>query len=257
MTDAFDAGLAGDPISAPRPAFRAPLGLLAGLLVLRLALLFVTHYLSAIVVAAFEHDGRWVGWAANLWIVPIDIITLLVVRGLLHREGLSLRGLVFDLPVFAAVWRGVVVFVCLVITYFVGSYVGNLIAYGGTPPMPGGGVAPPLWFGVWSMALMPVTIAFAEEALYRGYVQPRMSDRLGKVVGVAVVAVAFGAQHLGFAIGSGWQVATVRVVASIAGGVFLGILYAWKGRLASLIFAHWLLDVLFLGLPFVMWALAS
>lgn len=61
------------------------------------------------------------------------------------------------------------------IGFFIATYIGNLIVYQGPPPV-GVGVTPqvPLWIALWSIVVLPVTVAIAEELLYRGYLQPRL-----------------------------------------------------------------------------------
>ena len=51
-------------------------------------------------------------------------------------------------------------------------------------------------------------------------------------------------------------VATSRVLATILVGLVLGALYLWLKRLAPLVVAHWLIDVLGLGLPILVLAVS-
>ena len=45
------------------------------------------------------------------------------------------------------------------------------------------------------------------------------------------------------------QAVVARVLTTFLVGLVLGALYIWLKRLAPLVFAHWLIDVLGLGLP--------
>lgn len=237
---------------------RVPLLVLGCLLVLRLVLLLAGHALSATVVNLLGLAPTWVAWAANLWIVPIDLVTLWVVSRLLRREGRTLRGLLFDQRVGPALGWGALICVALIVAYLASNFLGNLIAYGGAPSLAdGASAAPPMWLALWSLLVLPVTVALAEEALYRGYLQPRLGECCGTVVGVVTVAVFFGLQHLGFTVGMGWEAGLSRVVTTAGAGLLLGILYLRRHRLASLVVAHWLLDVVGIGLPLLAWSLAG
>lgn len=186
----------------------------------------------------------------NIAIVAVDLITLAAVTRVLHREGRTLREL------FA--WGGIsdlgwslLVLVILTVTLFATSYLANLIVYGGgAPPIPPAGAQPPLWYGLWTLLIMPVTIALAEEYLYRGWAQPALTERWGgRWIAWIVVALAFGAQHIALSLTSP-EAAVARFLAMFLCGLVFGALYWRFRRLAPpLIIAHWLLDVLFLGLP--------
>lgn len=237
---------------------RAGAGTLAALLLGRFALLAAGHAVAAAVVPALGLAPTWIDLAPNLAIVPIDLLTLAVVAGLLRREGRTLRSLVLDTGLGRAVGAGLLTFLILAVAFVAFTIVGNLAAYGGPPPeVADTGFRPPLWFALWSMAVMPVTVALAEEALYRGYVQPRLAVRVGRVPAVAVVAAAFGLQHVAFELGGDPRAALARLIITAGVGLLLGALYAWRGRLLPLIVAHWLLDVLGLGLPILLWSLAG
>jgi membrane protease YdiL (CAAX protease family) len=193
--------------------------------------------------------------SSNVWIVAVDIVTLVVVARLLTREGGSLRRLLGTRPVGKNLLWGLLAFVILLVAFVVATYVANLSVYQGPPPVRATTIRPPLWYGLWAILVMPATIALAEESLYRGYLQPRFQARLGRVGSVIVVAVFFGLQHSAFALGS-VQAVVARVLTTFLVGLVLGGLYLWLKRLAPLVFAHWLIDVLGLGLPILFLAVS-
>jgi hypothetical protein avisC_06203 len=113
----------------------------------------------------------------------------------------------------------------------------------------------PLWLGIWAILLMPVTIALAEEVLYRGYLLARVQSRFGQAMGFILVAAGFGLQHLVFAVGDGRAMLS-RVLALFLVGLAVQAMYVWFRRLWPLVIGHWLLDAVFLGLPLLGLALA-
>lgn len=190
----------------------------------------------------------------NVGVVGVDIATLAILAATLKKEGRSLRSLL----AFRAsdIGWGLLSGVILAVTYFMAVFAGNLIVYGGAPPMSTATITVPLWLGLWCTLVLPVTTGLAEESLYRGYLQPAWQKHLGKAAGLIVVAVVFGLQHLAFA----WttpQAALSRVIALSLVGIVLGLLYTWLRRVMPLAIGHWLLNTVFLGLPLLYAALAA
>lgn len=239
---------------------RTPLATLGVLLILRLALLLSGGAVASGVLdaAAVPFAREWGILSANLYIVPIDLITIAVVVWLLRREGSSLGAMLGRLRG-KDVLLGVAIGVGLLVALFAGQFLGNLLMYGGPPPV-GQSWDPafrmPLWYGLWCIAVMPITIALAEEVLYRGYLQPRWSDRIGGWPAMLLVSLFFGAQHIAFALSSP-QAAFVRVLGTFLGGLLLAWLFRRTGRLWPLIIGHWLADVVGLGLGPLLMSLAG
>ena len=200
--------------------------------------------------AALWAMGRPLLWM-NVLIVVIDVVTLALVHGLLRAEG---RGLT-DLLSFrgADVGWGLLCGLISLVAWMPAFFVGNLVAYQGAPPA--SSYPPvPLWIGVLSITIMPVTIGLAEEALYRGYLQPRLQGRIGLVGAVLAASVVFGLQHIGFALPDAQAMVANVVRTFLAGLVFAGLL-TWRRRVAPLAVGHWLMDLLGLGLPMLIWSL--
>ena len=200
--------------------------------------------------AALWAMGRPLLWM-NVLIVVIDVVTLALVHRLLRAEG---RGLT-DLLSFrgADVGWGLLCGLIILVAWMPAFFVGNLVAYQGAPPAPSYPPVP-LWIGVLSITIMPVTIGLAEEALYRGYLQPRLQGRIGLVGAVLVASVVFGLQHIGFALPDAQAMVASVVRTFLAGLVFAGLL-VWRRRVAPLAVGHWLMDLLGLGLPMLIWSL--
>lgn len=253
-TPGSDAASSASP-SAERAAGQAPVLALA----LRLALLLVGGVLASalIAISGVSHGATWSGLALNVVVVVVDVITLAILARTLTSEGSSLSSLFGKFrPRDAGVGLGLGLL--LLVAFLAATFLANLAVYQGPPPLgtPDPGFRVPLWFGLWCVVVMPVTIALAEEAWYRGYLQPRWSARIGTWPGLLVVALAFGLQHVAFALASP-QAATSRVLATFAIGVLFGVLFRKVGRLWPLVVAHWLVDVVGLGLPLLAASLAG
>ncbi len=192
-----------------------------------------------------------------IWISPatvlIDVLTLAMLALLMRREGRSLADLYRPFLLRDIGW-GLLAFIGTVVVWFVASFIGNLIAYHGAPPMGAMSARLPMWAGLLCFAVMPLTIALAEEGLYRGYLQPRIGVRFGAGMALVVPALAFSLQHLGFALSSP-EAAVAKLVTTLIAGLFFGaLMMAWK-RTVPTVIAHWMLDLLFLGLPILMMTL--
>lgn len=185
---------------------------------------------------------------SNALVVVVDVIALAAVGLALRAEGSRLRDLFGPWRWMDLLW-GALMLVIVVIGFLASNFAANLIVYGGAPPV-ATGAAPsiPLWVGLVGFLIAPLTIALAEEAVYRGYAQPRLQRTVGRIGSLVIVAIIFGIQHIGFALTSGPDVAA-KVLTTVFAGLILGGLWLWMKRLMPLVLAHWGLDLLFLGLP--------
>lgn len=188
-------------------------------------------------------------------IVAVDLISLAAAAALLRRHGGTVRGLIR--PRRADLGWGLLAAVITVVGFFAVTFVANVVVYQGAPPQGGSGITTvPLWLGLWCLIVMPVTIAVAEEVVYRGVGQGSLSAHWGRWAGLLVMAAVFGFQHLALTPpdGRGWL---ARFLATFLAGVMFGLLNWWFKRLSPLIIGHWVLDVLGLGLPVFLLSLAS
>lgn len=189
----------------------------------------------------------------NALVVLVDVVALGVVALAMRAEGRRLRDLFAPLRWVDLAW-GALLLVILVVGFLVANFAANLIVYGGAPPVADTTPVVPLWVGLVAVLVAPLSIALAEEAVYRGYAQPRLQRSLGRIGALVVVALVFGIQHTGFVLTSGPAVAA-KVLTTVLAGLLLGALWLWMRRLLPLVIAHWGLDVLLLGLPVLALAL--
>ena len=109
----------------------------------------------------------------------------------------------------------------------------ELLAPGGPPPS----IPTPtelFWVGVLCLSVILV-IAPAEEFFFRGFIQNSLDVHYGRIGGLIVSSIIFGFAHMNPLIG----------VIHTIGGIFLGLLYLWRGRrLAGPIAAHATYDCL-------------
>ena len=241
--DAADAADTADAADAAAPVIGTPWSRLVLAVGARPGLIIA---IGAVLVA-MGHSLLWM----NVVIIMVDVVTLALVHRLLRAEG---RGL-SDLLRFrgADIGWGLLCGLIVMIAWMPASFIGNLIAYQGAPPA-SSYPSVPLWLGLLSVTIMPVTIGLAEETLYRGYLQPRLQGRIGLIGAVLAASAVFGLQHIGFALPDPQAIVASVVRTFLAGLVFAGLLM-WRKRVIPLAVGHWLLDLLGLGLPVLLWSL--
>ncbi|MBA8792714.1 hypothetical protein FHX74_000308 [Friedmanniella endophytica] len=230
-----------------------PTVVLLGLLLMRCALIFVGDGAAYAVARALHLSPAWptAVAASDLHVVAIDVITLLTLGLLLRRDGRSLRGVLGRFRA-GEVPRGLLAFVIVLPAFVVATYLGNLAVYHGAPPATATGLATPsLPFALWTLTVMPVTVAFAEELLYRGTLQPAFAARIGRWPALVLVALGFGLQHAGLSALS-VDAVVARVITTFLAGLVFGLLRRRFRTLWPLVIAHWLIDALFLGVPMVL-----
>lgn len=107
--------------------------------------------------------------------------------------------------------------------------------------VPPGSVLPTLSGNIGVFFIANVLLApLVEEALYRGYALPLLTDRFGTATGVALSCLCFGLLHWA---GGIWY---VLVTAIVAGGLFAA-LYAWSGSVWAPFAAHFMLNIIEFG----------
>ena len=233
-----------------------PLLILIGLLLLRTVLLFVGDTIAYGIARTLDPAATWnqsIVWS-NLSIVAIDVVTVIVVALVLRRAGSGLGAILRTTTPGRDIAWGLLMTLIVHLGFLVTTFLGNVIAYQGAPPAPTSTFQPPLWLGLWCLLVMPATIAVAEEVLYRGYLQSVLTARWGRIVGLVVMSAAFGLQHLALTPYDP-QAWLARFVTTFGAGIMFGLLAMWMKRLWPLIIAHWLLDVVGLGLPMLFFAL--
>ena len=215
------------------------------LLLMRTVLLFV----GTGVVLPF------VGWIYNRALRWANVTVVLVLSRLLARQDRRLRDLLA--PSWSGTAWGLLAFIILQIGFSASTFIGFLIAYQGDPPASGVMHGVPMWMGWWTLLVMPVTIALAEEGLYRGYAAEVLESRFHKNAALVVIAFFFALQHAALTPLSP-RAQLARFITTFLGGLLLGGM-RWRCRrgLWPLVVAHWGLDVLGLGLPILLASQAS
>ena len=226
------------------------LPVLTGLLLLRTALLFALVGVLRLVLPNSGPDGLIL---TNALIMVVDVATLGAVIMVLRRGRVGLGELLGRFRARDLLWT-VLITVITLAGFLVASFTGNLIAYGGPPPLGGETLAVPLWVGVGAIPAA-LTIGVAEEALYRGVGQDQLTRRLGALPALVIVSGFFALQHVPLALLSGPAV-LAKVIMTFLVGLLLGALMIKLRRLWPLIVAHAVVDLIFLSLPTLLLALA-
>lgn len=232
-----------------------PLWLVFGLLLFRTVLLALSAAISVAVAESMGVEAREVFPWLNVVIVGVDLLTILVIALLLRADGREVRDLVGRFRLADLPWAGIVM-LAVFVAFIAGTFVGNLIVFGGPPPVPESGFVPPLWLGIWTILIMPITVALAEELLYRGYAHEQLAARMRPLVAVLIIAVFFGLQHAPLSASSPGEM-VARVTATLFAGIAFGLLRLAVKRLMPLIIGHWAFDVVGLGLPVLVASLGS
>ncbi|OYN87904.1 CPBP family intramembrane metalloprotease [Parenemella sanctibonifatiensis] len=250
FTSIMNAAQAADSTSQTPPSTPVLVGALVSRLLMILALGLLTPVLVRLAVPdTTALEGAF--WT-NATVIVVDLLTIALVGWLLAREGKRIGELLhFKL---ADLGWGLLLAVILYVVFLVATIIGNLVAYQGAPPVSQEQLRLPLAVGILAI-VAAVTIAIAEELLYRGYLQPRFEAKLGRWPGMLLVALVFGLQHIGFALTSP-QAMVSKVVSTLLVGIVFGLLYWWRKRLMPLIIAHALVDIVGLGLPTLLIALS-
>ncbi len=178
----------------------------------------------------------------KIWIVVVDVLTVYLVVKLLAREGASLTPLLSPQPVGRNLLRALGGVVIVYFAFYFGGFAGNLLVYYGGAPV-ADAVKLPVWLGVVRLVAVPITVAVAEEALFRGYLLPRLQIHMGRVGAVIVTSLLAGSQYLAFSMGN-WDAILAGAIGYFIVNLALGALYLWFKRLAPLILIHWFFEAI-------------
>lgn len=186
-----------------------------------------------------------------------DTVTIVLVIWLIRREGLRLADLITWQK--ESIWRegllGLGLTIVLYAALLLGGLLGAFLAFGSEAFAFDASAMvnltraelPPLWYYLWGLIVLPITVAIAEELAYRGYAQPRLEALTNSNwTAVFIVAFGFGIQHIAFSL-TDWQSALARFIGTFIAGIVFGTIYLRQRRLLPLIIAHWLIDVFGLG----------
>jgi len=177
---------------------------------------------------------------SNVWLVAIDVVTVLLVARLLTRDGASIRDLLNPRPFGKNVLYALAGLAVVFIALRLGSFVGNFLIYYGAPTQ-SETIVPPVWIGVVRAVIAPITVAVAEESLFRGYLIPKLQAHLGRVGAVIVSALLAATQSFALNIGD-TEAMLAGFVSAFVISLALGGLYLWQKRIAPLILVHWFFE---------------
>jgi membrane protease YdiL (CAAX protease family) len=188
-------------------------------------------------------------------VLTADLGSFLLLRWLLQREGLTFRQLLnFKAPLWKEILLGVVLTVLFLVAFYFSNIVSWIVVYGPdvftNPPTFDSASLPqtPMWVLWWGLLVLPITVGVLEEFLYRGYLQPRLIALTNsRWLGIVLTAFFFGLQHIVLPLYDA-PTSMSRFVSTFLIGLLFGVLYHRQKRLLPLIIAHWLVDVIGLGL---------
>ncbi len=236
--------MASTDTPAGPPLAKLALGLLLMIGLVRTVLLGVTGgvtFLGA-TIAGSPHPATLAVAGAKVWLVGIDVLTVLLVARLLMRESQSVR----ELYVWPTAGRTVLYVLASVVAVFfalkLGSFMGNFLIYYGAPTATDT-VMPPVWVGVVRAVVAPVTVAIAEETIFRGYLIPRLQRHMGRVGAVIVSALLAASQSFALNLGN-VDAMWAGFVSAFFVGLAFGALYLWQKRITPLIIVHWFFEAI-------------
>ncbi len=235
-----------------------PLGWVLGLPLLRVVLVGLAAAITWLLLAGDDGPGAFPPefTYAALTILPINLISLWLVRRALHREGTRAR----DLIDFS--WRrlgtdvlwGLVWLTALAVPFAI-AMVGVLVALEGVGVLEqfdtifvGAASSEPPDRTLLTVTAVVTVLTFAplnaptEELVYRGYSQGGLQrHRWPTFWAIVVPAAIFGLQHVFFA--PAGPLTLAYIAAFFAWGVGAGVIVWWQRRLMPIIVAHFLTNL--------------
>ena len=233
---------------------------------LRIPLIVVA---AALTVAVFAALGNPIPFPASsysaLYLLPVNIVTLLLLRAVLHRQGRRIRDVVgFDRSRLGRDILWGLLWLMVLYLPFALAVLGTMFALFGAETftsfeavfVPPPETTPLLPFGVSLALAITIVVTFTplnaptEELVYRGFAQEGLARPSGSgrparkrdvVLAIVIPAIGFGIQHVFFAPTLPGMV--VFAVAFFVWGVVGGIIFAKQRRLLPLIVAHLLVNL--------------
>lgn len=225
---------------------------------------------AGLTVAVFAALGNPIPFPASsfaaLSLLPVNIVTLLLLRAVLHRQGRRVRDLIgYDRGRLGGDIGWGLLWLLVLYVPFALAVLGTMFALFGAETftsfeavfVPPPETTPILPFGVSLALAITIVVTFAplnaptEELVYRGFAQAGLSRpggvgrparRRDVVLAIVIPSVGFGIQHVFFAPTLPGMV--VYAVAFFVWGVVGGIIFAKQRRLLPLIVAHLLVNLL-------------
>lgn len=196
-----------------------------------------------------------------LYLAPVNIASLLLLRWVMHRQGRRVRDLIgFTRARFGRDILWGLLWLMVLYLPFAGAIIGTMfLLYGGNAftsfeavfvPVAGYPVLPQavsIVFAVLIVLTFAPLNAPTEELVYRGFAQGGLLTSLNsRWLAIVIPSVGFGLQHIFFAATAPGML--VFAVAFFVWGIGSGIIYLKQGRLMPLILCHVIVN-LFTSLP--------
>lgn len=227
-----------------------------GLPYLRVGLVAIAAGLTAVGfgIAGEPGGAASVSLVAALYLLPVNVICLLLVRSLVHREGRTLRELIgFDRARLGRDIAWGLLWIVVLYLPFAGAIIGTMAALFGGEAFdsfervfaPDAAALPSFGTPVLIVIAAVTVLTFAplnaptEELVFRGYSQGGLWHR--PVLSVLLPSIAFGLQHVVFAPTVPGMV--VFAVAFFVWGLGSALIYRVQRRLMPLIIAHFIVNL--------------
>lgn len=252
-----DAGPAIRPSSRGLPSTIVPLVFAF----IRVPLIAAAAAVTVGLLAAFGVAASFpVSTLSALYLAPVNVASLLLLRWALHRDGRRIRDLIrFDRSRLGRDVLWGLLWLMVLYLPFAAAIVGTMLLLYGADAFtsfeavfaPAGGfVAMPQALAIVFAVVVVITFAPlnapTEELVYRGYAQGGLRGALGATPAIVIPALGFGVQHIFFAATLPGML--VFAVAFFVWGLGAGVIYLRQGRLMPLILCHVIVN-LFTSLP--------
>jgi uncharacterized protein len=223
------------------------------MVVARSALLMAVQALVALILLDRGRTSPWRA-AGDWWTVYgtlVDIGCLLGMKYFTGREGIRLRDLVGQVKMRRGhdLWLGLGYSLLIFPFFLAGSYGARLLLYGRTDHSVNRYLVHmhtlPVWATVYGVTLWWIIWSPTEEAVYNGYVLPRIQALSGRTWSPWIfVGFWWAAQHCALPFEPDWKYLAFRFLSFLPGVLMLLLVYMRTRRLAPLIVAHWPMDIM-------------
>jgi membrane protease YdiL (CAAX protease family) len=209
---------------------------------------------QAIFAAVFGLRGRASPWQAagawwTVWGTLVDVGCLACLFFLTRRENLRIRDLLGPLPRWL-VLKGLACFALIFPFFLLGGPLASWLVYHswqGAPMTPGvaWGRHLPLWGVLHSLLIWWPIWSVTEELTYNGYLASRFAALSRyRWISYSLVGFWWALQHAFLPFIPDWRFVLYRFLAFLPGVLVLLAIYLRTRRLAPLIVAHWMMDII-------------
>ncbi len=236
-------------IAAGRVSWAGPL-----LLVVARPLLFLTIQSLISLFLFAMHRPAPMHLAGQWWSVYgtlVDLGCLVGLRFFTRREGIRLRDLIGPIRLHHGrdLFIGLGIFLLICPLFLGGGILAQRLLYGSLDKARSVYLTQlhslPIWAFIYSLIVWWVISSTTEEVTFQGYALTRLQALTGRTwIAAVVVGLLWAAQHSVLPFVADWKYLLFRLFAFIPGVLVLMLIYLRTRRLAPLIVAHWLMDIL-------------